>query len=125
MTPVATPFVIELRAQHRPHARAIAERLAQHLAQRRVGVRLDGEARYAGEPRVDVDTCEREQPAPALVVGVRAPHGEPLWLAPLALPHDAEEAASAVVAFLERWGFVATALAPQAPLTGEGRPSVA
>jgi hypothetical protein len=126
---VDTPFVLELRGGRRGDLRALADALARSLAARHVGVRLDGQPRYAGEPRVDVTTAERDQPGVSLVVGVRAPDGQPLWLSPLDLPEAPEEAASAAVGFLERWGFVAMAPAPAAAAperaTGAARPSVA
>lgn len=123
-----TPFVLEVRAPRRSDARQVADALGRLLGDRRLAVRLDGQPRYRGDVRVDILTTERGDESLTVLVGVRSPDGEPLWLSPLELPQDApEDAARQTLGFLERWGFVATPSAPavDARLTGVARPSVA
>lgn len=97
MKRVPFSFVVKVLASRRADAQAVAACIEPALAARRASARVTTE----------------ERPTDGIVaqVGVIADDGSPHWIAPLASSGTAQEAASDVVAFLERWGFMRRGMA--------------
>lgn len=92
MRNLPAPFVVHVLSDDPQNANAIAAALRPALDARRAVARIE--------------TATRPIPGTVAAVGVMTPEGTPSWIDPIAAEGDATSAANAVVAFLERWGFI-------------------
>lgn len=94
------PFALRVQDDDPGRAHAIARALEGPLRAR------DALAR--------VLTSARGAPGTSVAIGMADDGEGPRWLAPFEVPSDAAGATASIIAFLERWGFVASAPVPSA-----------
>lgn len=109
MSALRTSFLVRVQTDDASLGRSIAQALAGPLGERGARVSVDGAPFESGDEfAVGIRTAARGLPGATVTVGVRD-GDEAKWLVPLPVPDEPRQAASAVLAFLERWGFIAPA----------------